>query len=118
MMVKQRKNRRMLVNEVDKEAEVTAPNTNEITRIDDQIADLREQIASIHRSLANTTANSSRSEPHLDSSNVNRPVAESSPILLPETQQGTRNCPSSVVEGRSPNDRFWLFFDTDKELRE
>lgn len=84
-----------------------ASNANEIDRIDGEIAVLKAQISTIHSSLLNATV--SRIEPTVAE---DRPVAESSLLLPPDCQQGrtTADCRSSIIEERSTNDRFWLFF--------
>lgn len=113
LMVKKRNDRHMLLKEANCEA--SAPKHKEITRIDDDIAELKQQIAVIHQSLANSAVVFSRAEPNVDSPSLitNNDAAESSPVSLPvpDTQVGTKATTrlSCIVEQRCTNDRFWLF---------
>lgn len=109
MMIKQRNNRNVLVKEVVPKP--SAPEANEITRIDDEIAALKQQITAIHQSLALPSASASRIAPTIGSPTVNRTTASSSCRTQSDTQCGTKemDCSSSIVEERSSNDRFWLF---------
>lgn len=87
------------------------PKATDITRIDGEIAKLKNEIASLHHSLMHSTV--SRVDVNkTDFSNEHRPLAESSLLSLPGDQQSTNNCrrSSAVVEQSNRNDRFWLFF--------
>ena len=117
LMMKKRNERHMLLEGVN--CETNTPKGDEITRIDDDIAKLKQQITAIQQSFANSAVVFSRAEPNMNASSsinssiVNHAIAESSPVSLPvlDTQVGTKDTDhrSCVGEQRFTNGRFWLF---------
>nr|XP_029720678.1 uncharacterized protein LOC115262427 [Aedes albopictus] len=89
----------------------TLPKANEVSRIDGEIAKLKEEIASLHYSLHSITPRVEANK--TEDPNAHRPLAESSLLCLSDNQQSTQHSgrlSSAAVEQRAPNDRFWLYF--------
>ena len=108
-IVKLRNNRTQITKQ---DEQVDHPDTIHLTRIDNEIVQLKEQIQLIHRSLS--TPSTSCVDTSVESSNRNQTLTESSSLLCSSGNHSDAStnvgCRSSTVVQRSPNDRFWLFF--------
>lgn len=109
--MRKHRNNRLIFNEKMPTAEPTTPKCADISRIDGELAVLKEQIVSLHQSLAQvTTSRVETSE--VEEPKASRPLAQSSLLSLPEIEQSPKpvvGCCNSVAQERYPNDRFWIF---------